>query len=216
MATFLIITIVTMSRLFILLILCISLSDCTNESKGKTLDESKVDINELKIPLDSVDIGQVYYNKNTSEWKFGEKAFSGFVTSRYPDESLKSVFGVLEGKKQNSAADYYPDGSLKFSTDYYNGRIHGEKKSWSNNTPRMLISSLNYFQGKPHGEQKQWYPTGEIFKIMNLDMGKESGMQQAFRKNGDLFANYEARNGRIFGLKKTALCFGLDDENIID
>ena len=45
-------------------------------------------------------------------------------------------------------------------------------------------------------------------------MGKEEGIQQAFRKNGDLFANYEAKEGRIFGLKKAALCFGLEDENI--
>ena len=45
-------------------------------------------------------------------------------------------------------------------------------------------------------------------------MGKEEGIQQAFRKNGDLFANYEAREGRIFGLKKAALCFGLEDEKI--
>lgn len=45
-------------------------------------------------------------------------------------------------------------------------------------------------------------------------MGKEEGMQQAFRKNGDLFVNYEARNGRIFGMKKAALCFGIEDKNI--
>lgn len=45
-------------------------------------------------------------------------------------------------------------------------------------------------------------------------MGREEGLQQAFRRNGYLYANYEARNGRIFGLKKAALCYGLEDENI--
>lgn len=45
-------------------------------------------------------------------------------------------------------------------------------------------------------------------------MGKEDGIQQAFRENSALYANYEAKEGRIFGLKKTALCFGLEDENI--
>ncbi len=205
-----------MYRIFTLLILCISFFECTNEAKVKALDHSTVDLEKLDIPIDSVDIRDVFYNNNSSKWNKDEKPFSGFIISRNHDQSLKTVFGVLEGKKQNTSVEYFPDGSLKFSTDYYNGRIHGEKKSWSIDTPHILISSLNYFQGKPHGEQKQWYPTGEIFKIMNLDMGKESGMQQAFRKNGDLFANYEAREGRIFGLKKTALCFGLEDENIID
>jgi antitoxin component YwqK of YwqJK toxin-antitoxin module len=68
--------------------------------------------------------------------------------------------------------------------------------------------------GKAHGEQKQWYPTGELYKKLNMNMGKEEGIQQAFRKNGDLYANYEAKEGRIFGLKKAALCYGLEDENI--
>ena len=45
-------------------------------------------------------------------------------------------------------------------------------------------------------------------------MGKEEGIQQAFRKNGDLFANYEARAGRFFGLKKSALCYELEDEDV--
>ena len=45
-------------------------------------------------------------------------------------------------------------------------------------------------------------------------MGQEEGLQQAFRKNGDLYANYEAKEGRIFGLKKAALCFGLQNEEI--
>ena len=45
-------------------------------------------------------------------------------------------------------------------------------------------------------------------------MGKEEGIQQAFRKNGDLYANYEAKNGRIFGLKKASLCFGLENQKI--
>lgn len=45
-------------------------------------------------------------------------------------------------------------------------------------------------------------------------MGKEEGLQQAFRENGVLFANYEAKDGRVFGLKKAKLCFGLEDESI--
>ena len=45
-------------------------------------------------------------------------------------------------------------------------------------------------------------------------MGKEKGIQRAYRKNGALYANYEAKNGRIFGLKKASLCFGLEDQQI--
>ena len=102
----------------------------------------------------------------------------------------------------------------EFKTNYHEGKINGEKKSWSPDSIHVLISHLNYVNGKPHGEQKKYYPTGELFKILNLNMGKEEGMQQAFRKNGALYANYEAREGRIFGLKKSQLCYQLDDEEV--
>ena len=55
---------------------------------------------------------------------------------------------------------------------------------------------------------------GRALQKAELKNGKEEGMQQAFRKNGVAYANYEAREGRIFGLKKTALCYGLEDENL--
>ena len=45
-------------------------------------------------------------------------------------------------------------------------------------------------------------------------MGREEGLQQGFRKNGVVYANYEARDGRFYGLKKAKLCYGLEDENI--
>ena len=55
-----------------------------------------------------------------------------------------------------------------------------------------------------------------IFQKINLNMGREEGVQQAFRKNGALFANYEAKDGRIFGLKRATLCFSLEEEDIQD
>lgn len=98
--------------------------------------------------------------------------------------------------------------------NYKDGRLHGEKKVWSSDSSHVLIAQLNYSFGKAHGEQKKWYPTGEIFQKTNFNMGIEDGIQQAYRKNGDLYANYEAKNGRIFGLKKAALCYDLENEKI--
>jgi len=123
--------------------------------------------------------------------------------------------GILGGKKQNQATEWYPDGNYKQVANYHLGKLHGEKKLWSTEAAgHILIAHLNYKAGKPHGEQKKWFPTGELFKKLHLNMGKEEGMQQAFRKNGALYANYEAKAGRIYGLKKASLCFGLEDESI--
>lgn len=170
--------------------------------------------NLLEIPNQEMNKAKLYYNTQTSLWIWNEQLYSGYAVTFYDNGMLKEKFGILDGKKQNESILWYPDGHYKQVANYHKGKLHGEKKSWSSDSTHTLVSHLNYHLGKGHGVQKKWYRSGEIFKILNLEMGKEAGIQQAFRKNGDLFANYEAREGRIFGLKKSALCFGLDDEKI--
>lgn len=42
------------------------------------------------------------------------------------------------------------------------------------------------------------------------------GLQRAWRENGELYANYEARDGRIYGLKRANPCFDLEEERIVE
>ena len=51
---------------------------------------------------------------------------------------------------------------------------------------------------------------------MTIVNGREEGMQQAWRRNGKIYNNYEAKNGRIFGLKRANLCFQLEEEIVQD
>lgn len=51
---------------------------------------------------------------------------------------------------------------------------------WSAESSHVLIAHLNYNSGKAYGEQKKWYPHGALFKKLNLNMGREEGIQQAF------------------------------------
>lgn len=39
-------------------------------------------------------------------------------------------------------------------------------------------------------------------------------MQQAWRENGKPYINYEVRDGFRYGLRKSALCYSLEDEKI--
>ena len=174
----------------------------------------KVQVPSLIVPTNTINKSKLEYDKSNSTWSLQGKPFSGYAVTYSQDSILIQKFGLLNGKKQNESFEWYPDGHLKLSTNYHQGKLHGEKKTWSSDSSHVLVAHLNYHLGKAHGAQKKWYPTGELFKKLNLNMGKEEGMQQAFRKNGDLFANYEARDGRIYGLKKSALCFGLEDESI--
>lgn len=168
----------------------------------------------LEIPDTMVDKALLHYNNKTSLWTMNGQLYSGYAVSFHQDSMLKEKIGIRNGKKENKAISWYPDGHYKQVANYHKGKLHGEKKRWASDANHILIAQLNYHSGKAHGEQKVWYPTGELFKKLNLSMGREEGIQQAFRQNGNLFANYEAKGGRIFGLKKAALCYGLEDEKI--
>ena len=196
----------------LLLTLCLFQS-CEEEQATSKLSPTLAE-KEIHIPETTRDKSELTYNRNVSLWKEKNRTYSGYAVSKYPDGSIEEKFGIYKGKKQNKLTKYFPDGNLKQVSHYHNGKLHGEKKTWSSDTSHVLLSHLNYHSGKAHGVQKKWYVTGERYKILNLNMGKEEGIQQAYRKNGVLYANYEARNGRIFGLKKSNLCFTLENEEV--
>ncbi len=201
-------------RLIISLGLVLLLSSCASQLEKKSRLPLQPQLTTIEIPSQIVEVSDLVYDNKISMWTLNGQCYSGYVVSYYPDGSLEQKFGLFEGKKQNQSLVWYPDGHLKFQSNYYLGKLHGEKNMWASSADHLLISQLNYFQGKAHGLQRKWYPTGELFKELQLNMGREEGQQRAYRKNGDLFANYEAKNGRIFGLKRASLCFGLDNEEV--
>lgn len=203
-----------MKRNLIFIVLILQLVSCAKPIKKEVKKPLVEVIKSLEVPASTIDKSKLHYNKKTSIWTLDGKSFSGYAVRYFPDSTLMQKFGILDGKKQKDATDYYPDGHIQYFQNYHQGKLHGEKKSWSADSTPILLTHFNYHLGKAHGTQQKWYPTGEIYKILHLNMGKEEGLQQAFRKNGNLYANYEARSGRIFGLKRASLCFELDNENI--
>lgn len=198
----------------ILLILGVLIISCAEKSNVENI-HAPISTNTLvEIPDNTVDKFLLQYDNKTSIWTLNSQLFSGYAVAYYENGVLEEKTGFLNGKKQSQAIFWFPTGHLKRILNYHKGKLHGVKKSWSDNENHVLVSHLNYYMGKAHGEQRLWYDTGELYKRLNLNMGVEEGIQQAFRKNGDLYANYEAKEGRIFGLKKSQLCYGLQDEKI--
>ncbi|MDW3195231.1 MAG: membrane-binding protein [Cytophagales bacterium] len=187
-------------------------TSCVVQNEKPTF-ENPIDL-VMSVPDTMVNKSIMVYDPERSMWTLAGLPYSGYAVAYYPDQSLKELFGVLDGKKQNKYVQWFPDGHLKHVADYHLGKLHGKKKLWTQDSNHVLIAHFSYYQGKPHGEQKKWYPTGELSTVLNLNMGKEEGLQQAFRQNGVLYANYEARGGRIFGLKNTSLCYGLEEEQM--
>lgn len=201
-------------NIFSVLIVTILLSSCIKNTTRKNIEKKTLSNSALSIPNTITIKSKLYYDAKKSSWTLNNQLYSGYIVDYYDNKLLKEKMGILNGKKHNLDIQWYPDGHFKRLTEYKNGKIHGDKKTWSSDTVHILISHFKFVNGKPHGEQKKWYVTGEMFKKMNLNMGKEEGLQQAFRKNGSLYANYEAKEGRIFGLKKAELCYSLEDEKL--
>ena len=65
------------------------------------------------------------------------------------------------------------------------------------------------------GVSKEWFSNGQLSKLRNLVDGKENGFQKAWLQNGKLYVNYEAKNGRIFGMRRANSCVRLEDEVVI-
>lgn len=154
------------------------------------------------------------YDNSNSIWYYQNQPFSGQLVSFYPNGLKKELTNIWQGRRHQISQHWFSDGYLRVSATFKKGKLHGEKKLWSQEKDHSLIAQLNYKEGKAHGQQLMWYPSGELYKRLHLNNGKEEGIQQAFRKNGALYANYEAKNGRIYGLKKASLCYGLEEEEL--
>lgn len=202
-------------KLSIPIVLLIFFSSCDHQEA--TSETPVVQESSFTIPLQEFDRREVFFNRKKSEWLLQSDStlVSGYIVEKYANDRLAKRFGVYEGKKEGVRSTYYSDGRVKFVETYKDNKLDGEVKRWATENGYQLLAHLTYKAGKLHGIQKKWFPTGELHKLMRMNMGKEDGLQQAFRKNGVLYANYEARNGRVFGLKRSNLCYELDNEQIV-
>ncbi len=138
--------------------------------------------------------------------------FTGNAIAQYDNGVLAISIDYKDGRKDGQYKKFFPNGELSFEAYYTNGKQNGKNRTWWSNG--NLRTESNFVDGVPDGVQFQYYKTGQLFKKINLTMGQEEGLQQSWRENGKLYNNYEAKNGRIFGLKRSKLCFKLDDEEV--
>jgi len=176
-------------------------SACKQEEAAlKTITDFQVDKSMLELhPLEG-------------KWYISQKAFNGFAVTYYPNGQLASSIGYYDGKKQGIAEVWYTDGTLAKQSYYIENQLDGNLKSWW--PDGTLGAESNYENSARHGVQKKWFATGQLARKTTYKDGLENGLQQAWLENGKIYVNYEAKNGRVFGLKRTNLCYQLKDENV--
>ncbi|MBX2877847.1 MAG: hypothetical protein KTR30_37350 [Saprospiraceae bacterium] len=101
---------------------------CAENREAKRSIPNALEILE-RIPDRTVNASLLHYENKTSLWSLNDQLYSGFMVSFYPDSTLKEKTGILNGKKQDQAVRWYPDGELKQVANYHQGKLHGEKKN---------------------------------------------------------------------------------------
>ena len=168
--------------------------------------------NQRPQQLIEVNADQIELHANEGLFYFEETPFTGIALKYYDNGIVAESAQFQNGKRHGLLKKWYASGVMSYMANYKEGKYHEKTYSWWGNG--KLRSESTFKAGIAHGIQKLWYSSGEPFKQLNLVEGKEDGMQKAWRKNGQLYVNYEARNGRTYGLKRSNLCYDLNEENI--
>ena len=77
---------------------------------------------------------------------------------------------------------YYPGGQQEYSTEYFNGKLDGMSRNWSENG--YLISESEYSHGKLHGIWKKYYANQRIMYKAHYFHGQKHGEEIWYYENG--------------------------------
>ncbi len=195
---------------YILFLTCIFFG--CNKQSTKELLLTK-DMSARRVENIVVDKKQIKLNSTKGQWFYEDQPFNGYSVSYHENGLLAEKSGFFNGKREGESYSYFNDGTIKKDAFYKKNKLDGVKFNYFENGE--LVSESNYNNGKRHGVQKIWFPNGQLAKKLNFNMGKEEGLQQAWLENGSLYVNYEAKNGRIFGMLRANSCYKLENEKVV-
>ena len=146
----------------------------------------------------------VYVNADSGKWKekgpllfFNESLFSGCKYRLYPNGDTASLCKYQDGKMHGWQLQWYDQSHLKEKRYFVNGWQQGVQQGWyANGRPRF---EYHFKDDVYEGNVKEWSTEGLLFKDFNYAGGQESGKQLLLNNDGSIKANYEVRNGKIYG-----------------
>ena len=202
-----------MKPILFFILITFSITSCNEASSSKSVNT--VPNEDLTIVIDTVEVlkKELVLNGNKGRWYYKGKPFNGYSIKLYPNGTLEEKWGFYNGRREGVARRWTKNETLQLESYYENNRLVGEYKTWWDNG--VLSGETYYEKGVKQGVERKWYSSGQLFKLRNFVDGKEHGFQKAWLANGKQYVNYEAKNGRIFGLSRANSCYRLEDEVII-
>ncbi len=143
----------------------------------------------------------VYYYK--------DGLFSGNIISRYASSMVKEKSPYFNGLKEGISYSWFENGQVESERNYSKGEKDGTHYGWYESGAKRF--EYNFKNGFADGESTEWYRTGGVAKKTIYNNGVEDRVQ-AWRDNGKLYANYVIKDGVIYGLNNSNLCYSLKNE----
>ncbi len=129
--------------------------------------------------------------------------FSGRITELKGNDTM-SYSEYKAGKLNGQQVTYFSNGKVNEERYHKNGFKTGEHKGWWENGNLRFI--YHFIDDKLEGNVKVWNEKGMLFNDFNYVKGQEEGLQQAWFPNGDVQANYVAKNNRKYGISGVKNC----------
>lgn len=118
--------------------------------------------------------------------------------------SLGQAGSLVPGSPDQIVQVFDGQGNLMSETTFRDGRKVGRFVSfWPDGSPRVRTL---YNGDVIEGEYRSWHPNGRLAELRRYSGGHPAGLQQAWTDLGELFLNFEVRNGRHYGLINSRPC----------
>jgi antitoxin component YwqK of YwqJK toxin-antitoxin module len=115
---------------------------------------------------------------------------------------------LVAGAPERIIQSFDERGRLLSETMYRDGRKTGRHVSfWPGGAPRVRT---HYVDDMIEGEYRSFHQNGRIAELRRYLRGREAGLQQAWTAQGELFLNFEVRNGRHYGLINSRPCLPVE------
>ena len=88
-------------------------------------------------------------------------------------------------------------------TSWLGAKTGAHRTWWSNG---HIKTETHYAVDAIVGEFRSYYTSGQPYELRHYVSGHEEGPQQSWTEDGELYLNYEVRDGRRFGLVNAKPC----------
>jgi len=191
----------------VIMVVCLVLSFIFVSCSGMTVNRASKVI--ITVPDITVNADDTTLKVENGVCYFQGMPFSGYIAVNYPNGNKSELDSYFNGFKEGVSYEWYPNGVMHSERKYHNGEKSGTHYGWYDDGSKYFERNFNY--GLEEGESFQWYRSGKLYSDAIYKDGKELSVK-AWNENSKPVMNYKVKDGVIYGLNNSSLCYTLKNE----